>query len=100
MAARKFLKMGEQRDSYGSSNMSGRSSIDPDTYFLNDAYTNQSSKKHKQMKGLTEQVIKKNTLDKPGYERRIAFAAQKSDGLERGSVTEQAIVDDSESQHP
>lgn len=69
VAARTFLKMSEQRDSVGSVGaVSGRSSYGPS---MNDEYANiyRSEKasvigKDKQNKGLTEQVIKKNTLDK------------------------------------
>lgn len=69
IAARTFLKMSEQRDSIGSlGGASGRSSLGPD---LNEDYVNiyRSEKASvigtsKMNKGLTEQVIKKNTLDK------------------------------------
>lgn len=67
VAARTFLKMSEQRDSVGSlGGASGRSSLGPD---MNKEYVNiyrseKASVIGKVNKGLTEQVIKKNTLDK------------------------------------
>jgi len=63
-AARTFLRMGEQRDSLGSREaLSARSSIDQ--HIMPAKFSGQQSETtgNKGL-GLTEQVIKKNTLDK------------------------------------
>lgn len=73
--------MGEQRDSYqGSGYNSGRSSLD-DPRFLEDS-ENVTSKKTiigRNNPGLTEQAIKKNTLDKNNTRERKQFGISATD---------------------
>lgn len=66
VAARNFLKMSEQRDSVGSGVYSARSSLGPNMEDYINAYKSEKDTNFggKKDQGLTEQVIKKNTLDK------------------------------------
>lgn len=99
-AARRFLTMGEQRGSAGGSKAtSERSSVDPDAdqyvpkYKEASESQNEKRDQRKEVKGLTAQVIKKNTLDKPEYGKRVP-------GPDAASATAGAIADDNESQNP
>ena len=118
VAARRFLELGEQRGSTGSSSAaSRRSSFGPDAHYV---LTNDFNNRHgagaqrggqaqggsgnpREFRGLTEQAIKKNTLDKPDFDKLVGgegFKNRKTDSPEIASATARAMADDNESQNP
>ena len=57
----------------------------------------------REFRGLTEQAIKKNTLDKPDFDKLVGgegFKNRKTDSPEIVSATARAMADDNESQNP